>query len=103
MNGRLLCATDADGSPRISRKQSRAPRRGSSLPAFACFLGVWQGPETMAINIESDFEEDPERYMGTPKILRAPLLARNQTMRARSEHLRQLAHQYAIKAAAAKN
>jgi hypothetical protein len=41
--------------------------------------------------------------MGTAKILRAPLLARNQTMRARSEHLRQLAHQYAIKAAAAKN
>jgi hypothetical protein len=27
------------------------------LPAFACFLGVWQGPETMAINIESDSEE----------------------------------------------
>jgi hypothetical protein len=27
--------------------------------------------------------------MGTAKILLAPLLARNQTMRARSEHLRQ--------------
>src|ERR1700738_3952603 len=32
-------------------------RERRSLPAFACFLGVWQGPETMAINIESDSEE----------------------------------------------
>src|SRR6202040_4397055 len=53
--------------------QSRAPRRGSSLPAFACFLGVWQGPETMAINIESDSEErarHPEARV--PHLGRAP-------------------------------
>ena len=34
----------------------------SSLPAFACFLGVWQGPENMGINNESDFEV-PARNM----------------------------------------
>jgi transposase len=56
LNGRLLGSTDADGSPRISRKQSRAPRRGSSLPAFVYFLGVSQGPENMGINNESDSE-----------------------------------------------
>src|SRR5271165_1830269 len=54
LNERLLGSTVADGSLKISRKQSPAPRRGSSSPAFACSLGVWQGPENMGINIESD-------------------------------------------------
>jgi hypothetical protein len=30
------------------------PRRGCCSPVFAYFLGVWQGPEFMGINIESD-------------------------------------------------
>src|ERR1700686_3770978 len=45
LKGRLLVSTHADGSTRISRKQSRAPRRWSPFPAFVYFLGVSQGPE----------------------------------------------------------
>ena len=54
LNERLHGSTAADASPKISRKPSRVPRRGCCSPAFAYFLDVWQGPEIMGINIESD-------------------------------------------------
>src|ERR1700730_6193344 len=54
LNERLHGSTAADASPKISRKPSRVPRRVCCSPAFAYFLDVWQGPEIMGINIESD-------------------------------------------------
>src|SRR6516165_5141509 len=65
LNERLHGSTAADVSRKISRKPSRVPRRGCCSPGFVYFLGVWQGPEFMGINIESDSKGGADTYHST--------------------------------------